>query len=207
MTVEHVEVIVEEPSMEAALRVLLPRMVQGASTAIRQHQCKADLLARLPERLRGYAAWLPDTSRIIVLIDRDDDDCRRLKARLEQMARQAGLKTRSATRRGPYTIINRVVIEELEAWFFGDWEAVRRAYPKVNATVPSQAKYRNPDAIKGGTWEALERLLQAGGYFKTGLRKIELARAVAEHMDPDRNTSQSFQAFRMALREMTPSDP
>ena len=65
--------------------------------------------------------------------------------------------------------------------------------------MPSQAKYRDPDAITGGTWEALERLLQKAGYFKTGLRKIEAARSIAAHMDPTRNTSQSFQVFRSAL--------
>jgi hypothetical protein len=97
------------------------------------------------------------------------------------------------------------VIEELEAWYFGDWEAVRRAYPKVDATIPAQAKYRDPDAIKGGTWEALERALKKAGYFKSGLRKVELARAVAEHMEPGRNTSHSFKVLRTALTEMTTS--
>lgn len=204
--VEHVELIVEEPSMEAALRVLLPRILQGVSFAIYQHQCKDELLSRLPERLRGYAAWLPSAWRIVVLVDRDDDDCNELKARLEQMARQAKLETRSRRgRRNPYAVVNRIVIEELEAWYFGDWDAVRTAYPRVDAAIPSQAKYRNPDAIKGGTWETLERILKAAGYFKTGLRKVELARTVAEHMDPERNKSQSFQAFRSALREMVPS--
>lgn len=38
------------------------------------------LLARLPERLRGYASWLPDTWRIVVIVDRDDADCTTLKA-------------------------------------------------------------------------------------------------------------------------------
>jgi hypothetical protein len=204
MTIDHIDVIVEEPSMEAALSALLPRILAGVSSRVYRHQCKDELLTRLPERLRGYATWLPETSRIVVLVDRDDDDCRALKARLEEMARAAGLKTRSRARRGEYSVVNRVVIEELEAWFFGDWDAVRKAYPKVNATVPSQARYRNPDAIKGGTWEALERLLQAAGYFKTGLRKLELARTVAEHMNPERNSSRSFQAFRSALREMVP---
>ena len=204
MTVDHVDVIVEEASMEAALRALLPRILYGVSSAIYQHQCKSELLARLPVRLRGYASWMPETSRIMVLVDRDDEDCRKLKARLEQLARDAGLTTRSRARGAEYSLVNRVVVEELEAWFFGDWEAVCKAYPKVKANVPLQAKYRDPDAIKGGTWEALERVLQAAGYFKAGLRKIELARNVAEHMDPSRNTSRSFQTFHAALREMIP---
>ena len=95
-----------------------------------------------------------------------------------------------------------MAIEELEAWYFGDWSAVRRAYPRVSAKVPRQAKYRFPDAIKGGTWEAFERILKRAGYFRTGLRKIEAARAVAEHMDPERNSSPSFCSLKSALAQV-----
>lgn len=201
MRVEHVEILVEEPSMEAALRVLLPRMIGSLSFEVYPHQCKEDLLQRLPERLRGYATWIPPSWRLVVLVDRDDDDCTRLKARLERMAADAGLATRSASRRS-YVVANRLAIEELEAWYFGDWAAVRAAYPRAPETIPARARYRAPDAIAGGTWEAFERVLQAAGYFAGGLRKIEAARAVAEHMDPSRNRSPSFAALRDALSEM-----
>ena len=100
-------------------------------------------------------------------------------------------------------VVNRLAIEELEARYFGDWEAVRAAYPRTSATIPSQSKYRNPDAIAGGTWEAFERVLQKAGYFTGGLRKVEAARAVATHMEASRNTSPSFCAFRDVLLEMT----
>jgi len=202
MTVAHVEVLVEEPSAEAALRALLPRILGETSFEVYPHSCKDELINRLPERLRGYASWIPDDWRIVVLVDRDNDECGRLKERLEAMALETGLATRSRPKRGRFSVVNRLAIEELEAWYFGDWEAVRRAYPRVNAKVPSQAKYRSPDAIKGGTWEAFERVVKAAGYFKTGLRKIEAARAVAVHMEPNRNRSPSFQAIRGALAEM-----
>jgi hypothetical protein len=96
-------------------------------------------------------------------------------------------------------VVNRIVIEELESWFFGDWEAVQHVYPKVPRTIPGNPRYSNPDAVAGGTWEALERILQRAGYFKSGLRKIELARTVSPHMEPSRNTSRSFQVFREAI--------
>jgi hypothetical protein len=99
-------------------------------------------------------------------------------------------------------VVTRLAIEELEAWYFGDWEAVRAAYPRLPATIPAQAKYRDPDAIVGGTWEALERILQKAGYFSLGLAKIEAARAIAAHMVPERNTSRSFQILRNALADM-----
>ncbi|MBI4515416.1 MAG: DUF4276 family protein [Deltaproteobacteria bacterium] len=202
MSVDHVEVIVEEPSTEVALRLLLPRLLGGTSFQVYSHQCKDELLQRLPDRLRGYANWLPKTWRIVVIVDRDDDECDDLKARLERMASTAGLTTRTKAAGRPYAVANRLAIEELEAWYFGDWEAVRAAYPRVAATIPSQAKYRDPDAIAGGTWEAFERLLQKIGYFTTGLRKIEAARAITPHMEPARNRSRSFQTLRTALLEM-----
>ena len=205
MGVEHVEFLVEEPSMEAALQVLAPKILGKVSFTVHPHRCKQDLLGKLPARLRGYAKWLPASFRIVVVVDRDSDDCRRLKRRLERMAANAGLTTRSAARGSTYRVVNRLAIEELEAWYFGDWEAVREAYPKVPATVPSKAKYRNPDAIRGGTWEAFERILQDAGYFASGLAKIGAARTVALHMEPNRNTSGSFQVFHAALREMVSS--
>lgn len=208
MTVEHVEVLVEELSAEAALREVLERVLADISFKVYPHVCKEELLIRLPNRLAGYAArrskdpWFRDHCRVVILVDRDDDDCIKLKRRLEKMARDAGLVTRRSSRKTSYAVVTRLAIEELEAWYFGDWNAVRTAYPKLNASVPSQAKYRYPDAIAGGTWEAFERLLQRAGYFRTGLRKIEAARAIAQHMDPARNASPSFRAFRAALEEI-----
>jgi hypothetical protein len=201
--IDHIEFLVEEPSMEAAFRVLLPRIIGTTSFAIYPHQCKEDLLANLPNRMRGYAAWLPASYRVVVVVDCDDDDCMDLKAKLEKAASDANLATRTQAGGQVYQVVNRIVIEELEAWFFGDWDAVRLAYPAVNPNIPSKNGFRDSDRIAGGTWEALERLLKRAGYFKTGLRKIEAARSIAEHMNPAQNRSSSFQVFRNALIEMT----
>jgi hypothetical protein len=200
--VEHLEVLVEEPSAEAALGLLLPKLLPTTSLAVHPHQGKADLLAKLPGKLRGYASWIPETWRILVLVDRDDDDCDELKALLEEASRDAGLATRTSTKMDPWRVVNRLAIEELEAWYFGDWQAVRNAFPRVAASVPRQSRFRDPDSIAGGTWEAFERVLQQYGYFSSGLRKIEAARMVASHMDPIKNTSESFCVFRDALLEL-----
>jgi hypothetical protein len=203
VAVEHLVFFVEEPSAEAALVLLLPKMLrQGVTFEIQQFSGKDDLLQKLPIRLRGYANWLPASSRIVVLVDRDDEDCVELKARLEDMASQAGLNT--WTRHGPqeFQVCNRILVEELEAWFFGDWLAVLAAYPRADRKVTGRAGYRDPDAIAGGTWEALERVLQKAGYYSTGLPKITVAREVATHMEPARNTSSSFQKLRQALMSM-----
>jgi len=202
MTAQHMELLVEEPSMEAFLRELLPRITPADRTfAIHAFQGKPDLLGKLESRLRGYAQWLPDDWRLIVVVDRDGDDCRELKRRMEAMAVTAGLKSRSQARSHRWQIVNRIVVEELEAWYFGDWEAVRNAYPRVSSNVPAKQGFRDPDAVAGGTWEAFERVLKQRGYFETGLRKVEVARALGARIDPQRNRSRSFMRFHEAVIE------
>ena len=186
--------------MEAFLRALLPRLLpQDRTFEIHPFQGKQDLLANLERRLHGYAAWLPADWRIVVVADRDDDECRKLKCQLEEAARRAGLRTPAEAGSDACQLVNRIAIEELEAWYFADWEAVRSAYPRVGAHVTSRAAFRNPDAIAGGTWEAFERVMRKYGYFPAGMAKIEAARAIGGHVDPERATSPSFRAFHRAI--------
>ena len=201
MRTEHLEVLAEEPSMEAFLRNLLPKVLgEEIDFKIYAYQGKEDLLNKLLARLAGYAKWLPETYRILVIVDQDDGDCLALKEQMERAAVQAGLRSRHAGQ--VWQVVNRIAVEELEAWYFGDWAAVRAAYPRVPKTIPSSAKYRDPDAVRGGTWEAFERILRLTGYFSAGLRKIEAARAIAPHMLPERNCSRSFAALHSVLEEM-----
>ena len=186
--------------MESFLRIVFPVILgQEATFDIHPFQGKQDLMDKLPSRLRGYANWIPASSRILVLVDRDDEECAHLKSRMEQVAAAAGLRTPSSGG-GHWQVANRIAIEELESWYFGDWEAVRECYPKVKSTVPDKAQFRDPDRI-GGTCEAFERVLQAAGYFKGGLRKVEAAREISAHFVPERNRSRSFQVFRNTVLE------
>ena len=192
----HIELFLEEPSAEAFLKEVMPKIVPPETSwqAI-VFQGKANLLANLESRLKGYKSWLPPDWRIVVLVDEDREDCRQLKRRLEMIAMRVGLPTKEAAGGSPFVVMNRIAVEELEAWLFGDPQALNSAYPRVSASIGTKAKYRNPDEITGGTWEALERVMQRAGYYQGGLAKIEVARNVARHMDIERNSSASFQCF------------
>jgi hypothetical protein len=202
MSVQRLEFLVEEPSMEAFLRELLPAWLGAIEFDVYPFQGKDDLLKNLPNRLKGYARFLPETTRLIVLVDRDDSDCVQLKRKLEEMAAQVGLSTRSKPKRKSYQMANRIVVEEVESWYFGDWQAVRAAYPKIDVHQPDKAGFHDPDAIAGGTWEAFERVAKKAGYFKGGLRKVELARTIGARLVPSRNISGSFHAFRTVIDEL-----
>ncbi|HEY9853456.1 MAG TPA: DUF4276 family protein [Leptolyngbyaceae cyanobacterium] len=96
-------------------------------------------------------------------------------------------------------VLHRIAVEELESWFLGDIPAVRAEYEKIPASLSQKATFRNPDAIKGGTWEQLDRTLKYYGY-ETGLQKFDFAEKVSPHMDVENNLSKSFQVFRDGLR-------
>lgn len=116
MTVRRIVLLVEEPSMAAFLQTVLPRLMPADRTyEVHAFQDKSDLLRNLPMRLRGYRRWLPADWRLVVLVDRDADDCQELKKKLDNIAGESGLTTRSSTGGGAWQVANRVVIEELEA--------------------------------------------------------------------------------------------
>lgn len=200
---KHLEVLVEERSTEAVLLNLIPRIVGAVSFKVHPYAGKEDLLTKLPQRLDGYASWMPDDWRILVLLDRDREDCRDLKNRLDDITSQRSFVIpKGASARRAVNLVNRLAIEELEAWFLGDAEALHAAYPRVSTNLHQRRAYRDPDAISGGTWEALERVLKRAGYYPSGLPKIEVARRISMHMEPDRNRSRSFRVFCDGLRKL-----
>ena len=200
MPASRLEFHVEERSMAAFLNAWLPRFLPpDCAFVIRTYQGKQALLNKIGERLKGYAKWMPDCHRIVMIVDRDGDDCRELKSRLEKICENSGLRSRRTVGGSDWQVVTRVAIEELEAWHFGDWEAVREAYPRVSVSV--KAPNRKPDEIKGGTWEAFERVMQKHGYHKQGLDKEQAATEIGKHIDPTRNRSHSFKVFWSAIAE------
>jgi len=170
----HVEFLVEEPSAEATLLNIVPKMLQDVTFRIHPFQGKQDLLNKLLPRLKGYRNWLPEDWKIVVLVDADDEDCKELKVKLEEKAETAGLMTKSRrTGESYFQVLNRLAIEELEAWFFGDVDALHAVYPRVS--------------------------LNLGKNFRAGFSKISVARDVSVNMVPERNRSKSFQVFHEGL--------
>ena len=192
----HLLFFVEEPSLEAALINLLPKIIGEA--CIYQFIVfagKQNLLNNLANRLCGYASWMPADWRIVVMIDEDREDCLVLKQRLEDAAHQAGLISKSQAQGGAFQILNRIIVEELEAWFIGDVNALRSVYPRLPASLGGKQKFRVPDAVTGGTRENLERLLMHYGYHAGGYSKRSAAVEISKYMNPEENRSHSFQVF------------
>lgn len=203
MNILNLEFLVEEASLESALTQILPKILPSTVTyKIHAFRGKNDLICKLPNRLKGYQAWLPSDWKIVILIDEDREDCLKLKKQLEDIAILAGLITKSSCQKyKSFQVLNRIVVEELEAWFFGDVQAICQAYPKVSVNLANQQPYRDSDTIKGGTWEALERVLRRAGYHQGGLEKYKASSEISQYMNPELNRSKSFQVFYRGLLE------
>lgn len=198
----HGDYLAEEPSIEAFLGRLLPGMLAGKSTReFCRFRCWSVLLRNLESGFRGSFQWIPEAYKGLVQVDRDGYGSNALMARMVEAADRAN-EFAPPGKNMALEVIYRIAIEELEAWYFGDREAVWRAYPRLSSSTPNQSRYWDSDAIRGGTWEAFERVLKGHGYIRGGLRKIEAAECIAGHIDPDRNRSRSFAAFRDAIRNL-----
>ncbi len=145
---------------------------------------------------RVLARGLQQAGKEVVLVDADRDNCRRLKQRLETAARDAGLCTKTtAAGTERIHVVNRIVVEELEAWFLGDPEALTTGYPRLPGSLGDKVECRAPDSVRGGTCERLHKLLKDHGCLGDRFPKRDVAARVAAHMDPARNRSPSFNTF------------
>ena len=101
--------LLEEPSAEAMLRGVLPRILpEDCSPEFKVFEGKQDLERRLTRVLK---AWRTPDCAFVVLRDQDSGDCRRVKHKLVDLCSQAG--------RGDLPIVVRVACRELESFISG----------------------------------------------------------------------------------------
>lgn len=196
------EVLVEEHSAGDLLKSQLPAWLGApVSVNVRRFSGKPALLQALPDRLRGYARLLSQGENLVVLVlvDRDTDDCLELKSEMEQAVARAGLHTRMSS--DPYEVCCRIAVMELEAWYYGDWAAVRRAYPRLPRS-PSKAQ-RHPDtAVVKPSISFQQQMRQAGYRGPDEDSKRRWAERIGPQLDPDSSGSASFRTFIGGARDL-----
>jgi len=211
----HFEILVEDKSGKVMLDLLVPRIL-GEGHTFNVHSYKGIgripkglkassdpnkriLLDQLPKLLAGYgntfASYGSDyAAAVIVVCDLDTRNRSAFEQELAQLAK--------GTKPCPKHAFC-LAIEEGEAWFLGDLQAVKKAY--VNAKDAVLGRYVN-DSICG-TWEVLANAvypggaaaLEAKGWMAVGAEKSQWATVIPPHMDPTTNRSQSFDRFVSTL--------
>ena len=173
--------MVEEQSMKEVLNIILPKILPpDTEFRIIPHNGKSDLAASIPKKLQ---AWQNPDDRFVIVHDQDSNDCVSLKNEL--------LKLCANSRN---TCLVRIVCKELEAWYFGDLNAVSRAYGKNLKNLSNKRKYRTPDTIANAKEEICKLI--------SSHQQISGAQKIAPYMDIDKNTSHCFNVFVDGVRRI-----
>ncbi|BAZ29319.1 hypothetical protein NIES4074_17620 [Cylindrospermum sp. NIES-4074] len=216
----HFEILVEDISGKTALDILVPKIINTKEHTFNIHFYKGIghipknltstsdakkriLLDQLPRLIQGYgkkfASYPPDYHAVVIVICDLDNRC--LSAFRKEL-----LELVNSCNPKPKTQFC-IAIEEGEAWFLGDFAAVKAAYPSAKQAVLNS--YTN-DSICG-TWEKLADAVFSGGVKKLsklgwqgiGKEKATWAERISPLMEIDNNQSPSFCYFRDKLRHLS----
>jgi hypothetical protein len=216
----HFEILVENISGKTDLEILIPKIISTEKHTFNIHYYKGIghipkglksaseankriLLDQLPRLVQGigktFSQYPPDYPAVLIVICDLDNRC------LSTFRREL-LDIVDKCNPQPNTQFC-IAIEEGEAWYLGDFAAIKAAYPKAKEAVLNS--YTN-DSICG-TWEKLADAVFSGGKQKLskqggqaiGLEKTNWANNIPPHMDVDNNLSPSFCYFRDKLRGLT----
>ncbi|WP_171974859.1 hypothetical protein [Leptolyngbya sp. 'hensonii'] len=214
----HFDVLIKDASGKAALEILMQKIIGTAHTfTIHSYKgighipkgltCSSDpkkriLLDQLPKLIpgfgythTGYGSSYP--AALIIICDLDDRCLSIFRKELLDCVDKCTIKPKTQFC---------LAIEEGEAWYLGDIDAIKAAYPEAKDAVLNS--YANDDIC--GTWEKLADAVFPGGaqslskqgWSVVGKEKMAWAENIAPHMDIDRNQSPSFCYFRDKLRSL-----
>ncbi len=173
--------LLEEASMKEVLDILLPKIVPaGVMFRTIPHSGKSDLQRSIPRKLKG---WNEPDVKFVIVQDQDSSDCVELKERLKRLVDGTGR-----------TALIRIACHELEAWYFGDLQAVSAAYGIDIAAFQNKSKYRIPDEIANPK-EELRKLVPRH-------QQLSGARKIAPYMKIGRNRSRSFQVLVEGIQRL-----
>jgi hypothetical protein len=214
----HFNFLIEDKSGERMLEILLPKILEDGYTSLiksykgighlpkglrrEKDPTKRVLLNQLPRLIRGFGKAYKGYGEeyravLFVLMDLDTRDKTEFLEELKSVLQSCSPR--------PETYFC-LAIEESEAWFLGDIEAIKKAYPDVKRQILTSYK---SDSICG-TWELLADAIYAGGHamlekkgkHEVGKVKSNWAQKITPYMEIDENKSPSFCHFRDHLKRI-----
>lgn len=183
-------IFTEEPSAKKLFDSILPKLLPpDVQFRVYSHQGKQDLEKALKNTLpsisRTYGA------RILVIRDQDSAECIDVKKAIKSKIGN------SCT----CQFFIRIACRELEAWYLGDLDAIKNAYPRLRPeNYSGKADLRNVDEIMNPAEYLLKIIPEYSS--RHFLPKIEVSESIAPFLNFENNTSVSFNQTISAIRKL-----
>jgi hypothetical protein len=185
----RIEILVEEESIRAFLEKLIEKLAEGTdwileqNVFIRSFEGKSHLRKELPNKAKVYARF-HEPIFLLVLQDKDSNDCLQLKQSIIELVKPSGLTSFKV----------RIVCKELECWYLGDLDAVECVIPASKAgKLKNKSKYKDPEKLNGK--DEIKKWIQP-------YSAIQFAKSIACKMSLENNSSQSFHQTVNVLKEI-----
>ncbi len=183
-------VFTEEPSAKKVFEVILPKMLpENVYFRVFDHQGKQDLENAIKSTIPSISK-IPG-ARILIARDQDSSNCKEIKRHLQEMINQVCNR--------PYLV--RIACRELEAWFLGDMNAIKQAYPRFKPEqYATRADFKDVDLLhRPDEW--LLRIIPEYSGMET-LSKVANSENIAPFMDLEHNSSVSFNNTISGIRKL-----
>ncbi len=215
----HFEILVEDQSGKQSLDILVPKII-GINHTFSIHAYKGIghiprnmrntddpskriLLNNLPKLLKGYGRTFSGYGSaypavVIVVCDLDRRCLKQFRVELFDILDQCNPKPKARFC---------IAIEEGEAWFLGDIQAIKKVYSHAKDEI---LQSYDQDSICG-TWELLADAIYHGGALNlkskgwqtVGAEKSKWALDISPRMNLQSNRSPSFRYFYQTLITLT----
>lgn len=183
-------VFTEEPSAKKVFEVILPKILpENVYFRVFDHQGKQDLENAIQKTVPSISK-IPG-AKILITRDQDSSDCKETKKNLQEMIEKSCSS--------PFLI--RIVCRELEAWFLGDMNALKQAYPRFRPEQHAgRADFRNVDLLHRPDEWLLKIIPECSGM--DTLSKVANSENIAPYMDLEQNSSVSFNHTISGIRKL-----
>ena len=114
----------EEPSAKEMLQIIVPRLQPDVEMRFHVFSGKQNMKKEIARKVKEYRTH--KSLYFLVMLDQDNDNCEKLKCEL-----QKGIISKQPK-------IIRIACRELESFYLGDLEAVRKAALPVNRSISQQ---------------------------------------------------------------------
>jgi Domain of unknown function (DUF4276) len=176
-------VMVEENSIEEVTKIIAKRLGIENQVIVIPHEGKNDLERSFPRKIVHWRN--PQRTRFVICRDNDGSNCVILKQRLRDLLPQ--------TTHHEFKL--RLVMNELEAWYLADLQALRSAgLISQGFLEQNQDKkiFRSPENLNNAKQE-FKKIVKTNG-------QITLARKIAPHLELENERCSSFKHFISAIK-------